>query len=258
MSSDRHMRLRQTGRAGQSPPPFWRRTLRPAAGWRARPAGAPPRDWIQISVTALPGLAAVIALIFTSLAIRATGSQLRIAEQGQITDRYNAAITNLGSPSVDVRFGGIYALQRIMKDSPPDQPAVVAVLSAFVRDRASRATTKTPHPPSSDIQAALGVVAHRDIANGGSVDFSYTDLYHASLRHAQLQGAFFTKADLSGIDLKRADLRGAHLHDAVLTGAFLFEADFSGADLSGANLSGANLSGADLSGANLSGAKGVP
>jgi hypothetical protein len=48
----------------------------------------PPRDWIQISVTALPGLAAVIALIFTSLAIRATGDQLQIAEQGQITGRY--------------------------------------------------------------------------------------------------------------------------------------------------------------------------
>src|SRR5690348_1317833 len=104
------MLLRRTGRPGQLPAP-WLRASRRATRWYARPAGAPPRDWIQISVTALPGLAAVIALIFTSLSIRATGAQLQIAEQGQITDRYNAAITNLGSPSVDVRFGGIYALQ---------------------------------------------------------------------------------------------------------------------------------------------------
>ncbi len=74
-------------------------------------ASPPPRDWIQISIIALPGLAAVIALIFTALAVRATDTQLQITEQGQITDRYNAAITNLGSSSVDVRLGGIYALQ---------------------------------------------------------------------------------------------------------------------------------------------------
>ena len=82
----------------------------------------PPRDWIQISVTALPGLAAVIALIFTYTAVRATGAQVQLSEQGQITDRYNAAITNLGSSSVDVRLGGIYALQRIMQDSPVTSP----------------------------------------------------------------------------------------------------------------------------------------
>jgi hypothetical protein len=100
---------------------------------RRTATGRPPRDWIQISITALPGLAAVIALIFTSLAVRATNAQLQITEQGQITDRYNAAITNLGSPSIDVRLGGIYALQRIMQDSRRDQPTIVAVLCAFVR-----------------------------------------------------------------------------------------------------------------------------
>ena len=60
-----------------------------------------PRDWIQISVTALPGLAAVIALIFTSLSIRATNAQLQITEQGQITDRYNAA------SGETIRLGGV-------------------------------------------------------------------------------------------------------------------------------------------------------
>jgi hypothetical protein len=96
----------------------------------------PQRDWIVISVAGLPGLAAVAALIFTALSVLATKEQLQIAAQGQITDRYNAAITNLGSASIDVRLGGIYALQRLMQDSPRDQPTVVAVLCAFVRDRA--------------------------------------------------------------------------------------------------------------------------
>src|ERR1700760_1822946 len=97
---------RRTGRTGQSssspprvPRPALRRRVHPRWAGPSHPVPArPTRDWIQISVTALPGLAAVIALIFTSLSIRATDAQLqlnnvqlKIAEQGQITDRYNAA-----------------------------------------------------------------------------------------------------------------------------------------------------------------------
>ena len=238
---DRHMPPRRTGRLGQ-PSLSPRRAPRPATRPRARTAWArrrrsvttrPQRDWIQISVTALPGLAAVIALIFTSLAIRATGAQLRIAEQGQITDRYNAAITNLGSSSVDVRLGGIYALQRIMQDSPRDQPTVVAVLCAFVRDHANTAPGKPPHipatprtssipsQPSIDVQAALTVVGFRNIAYDGST--TVIDLSRAQLTGANLTGADLNGANLNGADLNDADLNGAHL-----------EADLSGAHLVGA------------------------
>jgi hypothetical protein len=82
----------------------------------------PKRDWIQIVVTALPGLAAIVALIFTLRAtndqLQETRQQLQINGQGQITDRFNVAVTNLGASSVVIRLGGIYALQRIMRDSP--------------------------------------------------------------------------------------------------------------------------------------------
>ena len=63
-----------------------------------------------IAVAGSPGIAALIGLIFTFQSVQATNTQLKIAEQGQITDRYNAAITNLGSSSIEVRLGGIYAL----------------------------------------------------------------------------------------------------------------------------------------------------
>jgi hypothetical protein len=265
---------RRTGRTGQSSPSFWR-APRPATRRRYNPAGAPPRrDWIQISVTSLPGLAAVIALIFTSLAIRATGAQLEITRQGQITDRYNAAITNLGSPSVDVRLGGIYALQRIMQDSPRDQPTVVAVLCAFVRDHAKAAIARSarpavsPHPPPApsqpptDIQAALTVVSTRDLANDGFatvVDFTRADLSGADLRDAELSGAHLSGADLANAQLQRADLAYAHLSGAHLPGAYLFgafltcaflvDADFRNADLTDADLTGAIVRGANFTGA---------
>src|SRR5262245_19384633 len=71
----------------------------------------PRRDWVAIIVTALPGLAALIAVGFTFASVRTTENQVQIARQGQttaeqrqITDRYNAAITNLGSRFIEVRL----------------------------------------------------------------------------------------------------------------------------------------------------------
>jgi hypothetical protein len=42
---------------------------------------------------------------------------LELTEQGQVTDRYTKAIEQLGSDKLDVRIGGIYALERIARDS---------------------------------------------------------------------------------------------------------------------------------------------
>jgi hypothetical protein len=231
--------------------PRWVRNRRPAV---TRPA----RDWLQISVTALPGLAAVFALIFTAVNIHATDVQLQLTEQDQITDRYNAAIRNLGSPSEDVRLGGIYALQRIMQDSTRDQPTVVAVLCAFVRNHAPLSRSVAARKasavgrPTNDLQAALTVVGSRDTAHEGTVgiiDFSHADLSGADLIRADLDGADLTGADLDGADLWGANLTRAFLDAANLTGAILIRADLDGASLVGANTSRAEFSGANLEGA---------
>jgi hypothetical protein len=178
-------------------------------------------------------------------------SQLGIAEQGQVTDRYNAAITNLGSAEVDIRLGGIYALQRIMQDSPRDQPAVVDVLTAFVRDHAHGATA-SPHTfpvlsrPPTDIQAAMTVVALRDTTYD-------TSTAAANFTGVDFSGMYLVMEYFRGAGLGGADLSGANLASADLTRAYL-----GGAYLNGANLNGANLNGANLNGAYLTGTKGLP
>ena len=215
-----------------------------------------PRDWVQVTVTALPGLAAVIALMFSYLAVKATGAQLQITEQGQITDRYNAAITSLGSASTDTRIGCIYALQRIMQDSSRDQSTVIAVLCAYIRDHAPIGTagprSSTPSHPGTDVQAALTVIGGRPFAHEHP---AVIDLDHTQLAGAVLNGDF-TGADLDGArligaDLTRATLAHAHLIGADLARAYLDNADLTGADLSGAHLTGADLSGAKLANATL-------
>jgi Pentapeptide repeats (8 copies) len=228
------------------------------------------RDWVAIAtigalfLAGLPGTAALAALIFNYQSIRATNTQLQIAEQGQFTDRFNAAITNLGSSSIEVRLGGIDALQRLMQDSPRDQPTVIAVLCAFVRDQTSKAVRPQKLSAArlpTDIQATIAVVGARNIANDGLttiIDFDHTQLPYAQLPNAQLSPADFasadlTRANLTGANLTRADLTRANLGN--VHGGFIFPpVDLSGAVLRGADLTGADLTGADLTGADLTGA----
>ena len=79
------------------------------------------------------GLAAVAALVFTALnfsLLRRNSEQAdqwqrrthELTEQGQVTDRYTKAIEQLGSDKLDVRIGGIYALERIARDSARTTP----------------------------------------------------------------------------------------------------------------------------------------
>ncbi|MFE7582337.1 pentapeptide repeat-containing protein [Streptomyces gardneri] len=213
---------------------------------------------------ALPGLAALIALLFTWVSVGQTAQELRIAEQGQLTDRFSVAVQNLGARPMDVRLGGIYALQRIMQDSSRDHATVVAVLSAFVREHSRDGPNATRDgPPPTDIAAALGVLAARphDGAQDAVVDLRQANLRGLSMVTPNLEGANFAGADLSGALLKSPRLREADFSGAKLVGATITERertelhDFPPrADLSGANFRHADLTDADLSFAEMPGA----
>lgn len=228
------------------------------------------------------------ALLFTWLQVRQTGEEVRISEQGQITTRFNAAIGNLGSGSMDVRLGGIYALERIMKDSQPDQNTVVSVLTAYIRQHAPVQHNSSKPEISADIAAAMNVLVRRhpqhdeitiDLRNTRlrgwtpslpnrsvialrEAILSGADLHEAKIARADLRGAQLDRTDLSGADMTRANLS-----NSVISQAQLRDTDFTGANLSGASfcrgsetewlcsdLTDAVFFGADLRGANLSNA----
>ena len=62
--------------------------------------------------------------------------QLQVAQEGQITERFTRAIEQLGSDKMEVRLGGIYALERIANDSDKDYWPIMETLTAYVRERA--------------------------------------------------------------------------------------------------------------------------
>jgi hypothetical protein len=200
-------------------------------------------------------------LYYTSRAFRLSQQTHRLSAEGQVTDRYSKAVDQLGSPSPEVCLGGIYALGRIMRDSPRDERAVVAVLSAFVRRQAKKNDDLTvPWPedeaerddvkPSFKVQAALNVLGEREAGDTATAaDLRDSDLRGARLRHARLYGASLRRSYLYMAHLTGADLGEASLVDADLTGAFLDGASLVSADLRRAQLTGADLTGADLTGA---------
>ena len=87
-----------------------------------------------------------------------------------MTDRYTRAVEQLGSGKLDVRVGGIYALERVARHSVRDHPMVMEVLAAFIREH-----SREQWPPSNprgreqkhsmrpDLQAAITVVGRRDV-----------------------------------------------------------------------------------------------
>ena len=140
------------GRARYAPPrqPATARAVPP-------PAADTRRDWVALGIAGLPGLAAIIALIFTAQSLQATdrqlaqgGQQVSISGQAEITDRFNAAVTNLSSSNTVIQLGGIYALQRIMTDSPtgsassPGYFVRVYSISWSARNRGYSMSSKMP------------------------------------------------------------------------------------------------------------------
>ena len=95
-------------------------------------------------------LVAFGAGLFAAGALIYTARNFSLARQGQVTDRYTKAIEQLGSDKgLDVRIGGIYALERIARDSPRDHPTIMEVLAAFIRDH-SREQWPPAEPGAED------------------------------------------------------------------------------------------------------------
>jgi hypothetical protein len=163
--------------------------------------------------------------------IAVSQKQVEISQQ-QVQASHDLLISNqiakgfeqLGSEKVEVRLGGIYALEGILNMPLPDKSSsldyrqpILEALCAFVREH-TIGMIVADHP-TTDVQAVLTVIGRRrpeDVFN-----------------RVNLEGA-----NLAGADLSKADLRGANLSRAVLAGADLYGADLDGATMSGAHLGG--------------------
>jgi hypothetical protein len=170
----------------------------------------------------------------------------RTTYENKLTDRFYKAVQQLANEHAEVRLGGIYALERMIADSPRDKDTIHEILSAYVRMRS--ANELKGDALREDLRACLEVLAR---TSPKKVDLGRVDLSSKNLSHMNLSGFWLANAQLVEADLYHANLKGALLPGVDLRRAELVEAQLQGADLTGANLERANLARARLDGAVL-------
>ena len=232
----------------------------------------------------LGGMVILGGLFFTYNTYRLNIEQLKlgtkqqeISQEGQITDRFTQAVSQLGSEDTEIRLGGLYSLARLAKDSPQDHWTIMEIISAYVREKSPKHKPRTRVKVfgikkqnrlvkdereiiRTDIEAALTIIGSRDARQDppdSQIDLSNSNLVGIDISSRIFIGEVdfivpkyninFERADFSGTDLTKADLRGVNFTDAIF-----FNTNLRGANLDYTNFDVATLRYADLRGASLS------
>ena len=107
-------------------------------------------------------LTAIVAACFA-------GWRLTLSARGQVTERFTKAIDQLGSLKgeeeihLEVRLGGIYALEAIAYDSERFHWPIMRILTAYIKENSPNVATESHgnEPIATDIQAILTVLSNR-------------------------------------------------------------------------------------------------
>jgi hypothetical protein len=235
--------------------------------------GTAPEKWVEAQqaqgelqnaartplIQGLGGAAVLVGVYFTF-------RQLRVVRQGQVTDRFTRAVDQLGSSSMDVQLGGIYALQQISRDSRDERSAISEILAAYVRSHAP-----WPLPQQKHARNGIRVFGRRADRWERSQDPYYTErdsdtqlvdvdaVERLRERAPGVQAAMLVLGRRGGVprsepplDLIGANLRRIRLSDkyvpggANLAGALFWRSTLVDAVLRGANLQGAQFGDVDL------------
>lgn len=136
--------------------------------------------------------------------------QERDAIERRITDLYTKAADQLGSDKAPVRLAGLYALERVAQDNPPQRQTIVNLLCAYLR---------MPYQPPGDESEP----DHRDRLQEREVRFTAQRLLADHLHPSE--PTFWENATL--------DLTGATLIDFTLTYCALRTVSFRSATFTG-------------------------
>ena len=261
---------------------LWKVPQWQADAW-AQSGSANPRELFEIENESrgtlgqiLSGVAVLTGLIFAWQQLGQTSDNLRVSQEGQITDRFSRAVDQLGSDDLTARLGGVYALERIARDSPRDYGPVMEVLTAFARQESplpanGAATPAASAPPIPvEVEAVFKVIGRRtpaqvlaELEAGGCLELTGINAVGANLAGYDLRNTCWDRSDMRGATLIRADLSGSRFVGSTLIqtnldsvqaqGANFYQADLALANLSRANLRDANFLAANLSTATLQG-----
>ena len=188
--------------------------------------------------------------------LEVANQNLELSKEGQVAERFTQAIEQLGaSDKLELRLGGIQALEQIARDYENYHWPIMEILTAHLRKNAAAHWRKIYDTDIPVINQAIVMVIRRRNWHhekfGQQLNLNGVDLRGAHLEEAHLEGAALFDAHLERAHLNNAHLEGAHLEEAHLEDAALFDAHLEEAHLEGAHLRGTYLIGAYLIGAEL-------
>jgi uncharacterized protein YjbI with pentapeptide repeats len=140
---------------------------------------------------------------------RVAGVTERDLEERRVTELYTKAVEQLGNDKAPVRFGGLYALERLGQDNPKQRQTIVNVLCAYLRMpfqgpvaglRGSAAPEEVDYD-ESEIQVRLAaqelLKTHLSHGEPGYWPGMSIDLQRATLVDFRLSGCTLEAADFS-------------------------------------------------------------
>jgi hypothetical protein len=229
-------------------------------------------------------LAALLGAPFVVWRTKVEADQARIAQERMVTDRFSKAVDQLGAvrrvprihsgsgtdvrsnweeeqPTIEVRLGGLYTLQRLMDDSLSDHFRIAKTLCSYIRINSTRQVDDdtSTRQPDVDIQTAMNILGERSYERclrefNNLVSLRLTD---SVLRNSNLNGLRFPFVDFEKSNLSGAKLRHTDLRQAWLEWTKLQFADFHGCILDRSALRGADLSDTNITQEMIDSAHGV-
>ena len=218
-------------------------------------------DYRKLLLQFFGGIIILYGLYLTYRRIKALENNVIIATESQITERFSKAIEHLGNDKLEIRLGGIYALERIARDSLKDHFAIMEILTAYVRENVRLKEKEKLQPskeksekeqidelltfrvvkPPTDIEAVLTIIGRRNWINEEkkkdfNLDLGRTDLEGAYLAKGNFENTLFWEANLRKANLNESNFSGSLLMRANLEGSFVHNTNFTETDFCRTNL----------------------
>ena len=177
---------------------------------------------------------------------------MKLTENKIENETFASMLSTLASPQLEVRVGGIYALESLARTNISFYWPVLHTLISYVKTHQS-ITINAPDKQNNiqeDIQAILSFAAEGQYdsphEHHDSIDLSHTnlnniDLSGGKLAYANFEGSVLKNIDFNGSNLLNANFRNATLINTVFANANLQQANFTNTKLINVNFLAADL-----------------
>lgn len=158
----------------------------------------------------LGGFAILFVAYWTLRRVRALEKRVEVEQEGRIAERFSRAVDQLGSDKLEVRLGGIYALEGIARESKRYHWTIMEIITGYIRRHTSFTESAfhsrddsvlvnhEPDCPSDmplpEIQTILTVIGRRKHI---TKEESKLDLRNVNISNTTLKGDF-SNIDFSG------------------------------------------------------------